>query len=138
MVEEVAGSSEVAASKDEVSDVKRSLKILAELGFLEIDEEGNVSIPAGLKDGDDGAKSSPDGQSQDSEDGEEQVDRPLTEFNEENGEPQETVERVRSQSMSQSRLAVDVDISMDVTEMKTNEVKEKLETINDVLGEHEE
>ena len=40
LAEEIAGSSRISADKDELGDVKRSLKILAELGFFEISEDG--------------------------------------------------------------------------------------------------
>jgi hypothetical protein len=138
LVEDVSGSAAVAASKDELRDVKRSLSILAELGFLEVDEEGRVSVPDDLEGGTEAeapeegtapeadASTEPESAAQPSEVG----DGAAVPQNSDGGTvvaPQKT-----------ARLAVDMDISMDVTDMGADEVREKLEVINEVLGKDEE
>ncbi|WP_254272422.1 hypothetical protein [Haloarcula marina] len=153
LVTEVAGSSEVAASQDEVNDVERSIRILAELGFLEIDEEGGVSVPTDLNESADADKSSSDDSQGDEEveetekqtEGEEEPEaegKQVTLTNpqpntDENGQ-QEVRGQTTSQALAQAGLAVDVDISMDVTEMETNEVEDKLEIINDIFTKNGE
>lgn len=133
LAEDVSGSSAVAAEKSELSDVKRSLRVLAELGFLEIDDEGVVSIPADLE---------PDSESESVEVG--------VDAGEDGGAADEAQERsagsddgattqpplpdgANAAHVATPGLTVDMDISMDVTDMGPDEIREKLEAINGAL-----
>lgn len=138
LAKEVSGSASVAASQDELSDVKRSLNILNVLGFLEIDEEGGVSIPDDLE-GDThtdppekntGSEIGPDTESEDTEKAADTGGEVTVQQSPDGG----TIARPESITS----LTIDMDISMDVTEMDTDEVREKLEIVHDILGQNEE
>jgi len=127
LAENVSGSSAVAAEKSELSDVKRSLRVLAELGFLEIDDEGMVSIPAEL-DGD--SESDPVEDRMDTgEDGGEEEE----EEEEEEAQERPLADRASAAHAATHGLTVDMDITMDVTDMEPVEIREKLEAINGAL-----
>lgn len=136
LAEDVAGSASVAASKDEVRDVKRSLNILAGLGFLEIDDEGHVSVPADLADTSEGVP-----EEDEAPEPKQNVDEPQAEADGVGGGgavSQDTATAQNSPAEVVTGLSVDMDISMDVTEMETQEVRDKLEVINDIIGQNEE
>lgn len=137
LAEDVSGSAEIAATQDELSDVKRSLRILAKLGFFEIDEEGKVSVPDDMAD-EAPAESPEEGTDPETDtstesEGTEQdtdVDDKVVARQHPNGGTSTGPERVTS-------LVVDMDLSMDVTEMGKDEIREKLEVINDIFDQNE-
>jgi hypothetical protein len=131
LAENVSGSSAVAAEKSELSDVKRSLRVLAELGFLEIDDEGVVSIQADLEADSEpesvevGADAGEDGEAQERPAGSEDgtvAQQPLS-------------DGASAAHAATPGLTVDMDISMDVTEMGADEIREKLEAIHVTLAQ---
>lgn len=129
LAENVSGTAAVAAEKGELSDVKRSLRILAELGFLEIDEEGVVTIPTGLEtDSDSESESVEDGV----DSGEEAQERPAGSDDGAAAEPP-LPDGSSAGQVATPGLTVDMDISMDVTDMGPDEIREKLEAINGAL-----
>jgi hypothetical protein len=139
LAESLSGSSSVAAEKDELSDVKRSLNILAELGFLQIDDEGSVTAPVEL----DGASESGEQEELDADNEEdamsadEKAEQATNSVGTATDIGQSTDVAPSVVSGGSTRLSVDMDISMDVTEMETQEVRDKLEVIEDILGENE-
>lgn len=137
LVEDVAGSSEVAASQDEVADVKRSLKILAELEFLKIGEDGAVSVPDDLR----GESDTNGDQLPEQSSDEEQADTKEEHSTPENGGAQAKQDGGAPASSAdghvQSQLVSDVDVSIDATEMGAEDLRKKLEIIDDVLGRDE-
>lgn len=149
LAEEVSGSAAVAASQDELVNVKRSLNILERLGFLEIDDEGYVSIPDDLKRDSETGSHKEDAGSEADPATESEIDEETNGHGNEGTARQVpnggTVAPPRSAKVGTidrpdgvTRFVVDVDISMDVTEMETDEVREKLEAINNSLGCDEE
>ncbi|WP_339103972.1 hypothetical protein [Haloterrigena salinisoli] len=150
LVEAVAGSTSVAASQDEVRDVERSLNILDVLGFLEIDDEGRVSIPEDLEN-DPVADEPEDNTSSENDTSLEDYTSPEVDQGPEpepaEGAAEPTGRTVARQTPDGGAIAVqdgvtginvEMDISMDVTEMETEEVEQKLEAIHDVFGQNEE
>lgn len=140
LAEDVSGSAAVAASHDELRDVKRSLNVLAELGFLDVDEEGHVSVPADLDGGvgEPGTGDAADHETDEGaapESGAEAADGGTTP----GPQPAEGVSvpsaPVTGDGIS---LTMDLDITMDVTEMETGEVRKKLEVIHGVIRQDEE
>lgn len=132
LAEEVSGTAAVAADKSELSDVKRSLRILAALGLLDIDDEGRVSIPADL---DVDSHSEPDeseGTDDEVRDGAEER-RPEPDVSSDTQE-QPPMDQAGTSSAVTMGLTVDMDISLDVTDMEAKEIREKLGAINDALG----
>lgn len=134
LAKEVSGSETVAAEEGDLRDVKRSIGVLAELELLEIDEEGFVSIPADL-DGE-AQDEQPDERGGDTEDDEAEgvsEERPTgTSPPPSPQPPSREVDTVVH--TGDAVLAVELDISMDVTDMEANEIKAKLEAIDGVLS----
>lgn len=135
LAEDVSGSAAVAAEQGELTDVKRSLKVLAELELLEIDEDGIVSLPVDLEAG---------FQPETPQEGTD----PETDTGTDGVEPEQDAEAGDGVSAQQplpdgasaghagaAALTVDMDISMDVTDMGADEIREKLEAINGALGQ---
>jgi hypothetical protein len=137
LAEDVSGNAAVAAEKDELPDVKRTLMVLAGLGFLEIDEEGVVSIPADLEADsesesiEDGVDAGGDGGGAEGEEGEAQR-QPADSGDGAATEPP-LPDGVSAGHVATPGLAVDMDISMNVTEMGPDEIREKLEAIKGAL-----
>jgi hypothetical protein len=125
LTKEVSGSATVAASQDELPDVERSLAILETLGFLVIDDEGRVSMPDELKDdihsGEPGAGTTPEDEGEVADGGTVAA------------APQEPESVTVAGAENATTLAIDLDITMDVTEMETEEIQEKLEGIHGAL-----
>lgn len=137
LAENVSGSASVAASQDELRDVNRSLNILIELGFLEVDEEGHVSVPDDLGGG---AESAEEEVGPDIEEGQAAAEAETEADGAGTGAAarQATAGGAAVGPEIVTGLTVEMDISMDVTEMETQEVKDKLEVINKILGQNEE
>lgn len=135
LAEDVSGSAAVAAEQDELSDVKRSLRVLAELGFLEIDEEGLVSISADLE-AESPSESAEDGGDAEEDDGAEGEAQAQPVESDDGGTPQQRLpDGASAANVATPGLTVDMDISMDVTEMGPDEIREKLEAINGALAQ---
>lgn len=140
LAEQVGGL--VGIDEDEVSDLKRTIRVFAELGFLEIDSEGVVSLEDG-KEQDDGEGT------EESQKDSAVSDEKLTDFSDVSAadtttaktaspEPKPRTEGGIPESISYGSLSADLDISIDVTDMEADELREKLEIINNVLGHDEE
>ncbi len=150
LVEAVAGSASVAASQDEVGDVERSLNILDVLGFLEIDEEGRVSIPEDLENEPVADEPEDDTSSENDASLEDYTSSEADQGSE--PEPAEGAAEPTGRTVAQQTpdggavavqggvtgINVEMDISMDVTEMEAEEVEQKLEAIHGVFGQNEE
>jgi len=141
---ELAGSTRIAASEDELSDVKRSVNILVALGFLEIDDDGIVSCSPDLFD-----------PSEDNSQREEKVSSEMDNVDQNGSQNSNTIgveqstpaeevhngNKHKNQQMavsenssspsSKTQLVVDIDITMDITEMDTKEIEDRLEVINE-------
>jgi hypothetical protein len=137
LAEDVAGTAAVAADQDEVSDVKRSLNILAELGFLEVDEEGRVRAPG---ESEAEPEEPPGEEPQEDEESAVDTDEAGEEAAVDGGAAaeQDAGGPAPPAPQAPASLAVDLDISMDVTDMDPEEVEAKLEVIDNVLGKNEE
>lgn len=132
LAEDVSGNPAVAAEQDELNDVKRSLRVLAELGFLEIDDEGGVSIPADLE-GSSESEAPEAGVDEAESGGESEGTEPEVEADGSAAVHQPPSDGPKMEHGGPAGLSVDIDISMDVTEMEADEIEEKLEAINGAL-----
>jgi len=104
------------------------------LGFLEIDEEGLVSISADLE-AENPSESDEDGGDAEEDDGAEVEAQALPFESDDGGAPQHPLpDGASAAHVATTGLTVDMDISMDVTEMGPDEIREKLEAINGALA----
>lgn len=137
LAEEVSGSAAVAASQDELRDVERSINVLAELGFLEVDEEDYVSVPSDL-DGAPETEIGEEGEAPEEGAGANESESDVPSKADDEGSARREMPDAKDTPLQRSTsLSVDMDISMDVTEMEAEEVKKKLGVINDILGQNE-
>lgn len=135
LAEDVSGTAAVAAEQDELSDVKRSLRVLSELEFLEIDEEGVVTIPAGLEG--ESQPESPEEGGDAGADAEKEAEGSEMSVQGPDRAPfqQPAVDGAAIVDAGAAVLTVEMDISMDVTDMGPDEIREKVEAVNGALGE---
>lgn len=119
LAEEVGGRPSITASKDELGDIKRSLKIISELGFLQINEDGKVSTVV---------------ESEKEIDSEESENKELDSTTEDS---KETSKKSQEKTSSQD-LGIELDVKMDVTEMTVEEIQNKMKTIQEVIKDEEE
>lgn len=117
LVEEVGGL--VGIDKDEKSDLKKTIKIFAEMGFL-TNEEGEI----GLEDMDTDSSREPDS----SESSPKRTQTISSDQDNENPVPR------RKESEAYSR---NIEIQVDATELETDELRSKLEIIEEFLDDEE-
>lgn len=129
LAEEVGGL--VGIDEDELTDMKRTIRVFAALGFLEIDPDKNVSISDAVDEGNEkeGGKSVLN-QSQD-----------RTEIN----DTDRTVDDSASGRLGDANpsttpaanrpLSVKLDLSLDMAKVEAKELEEKLSIINKILGD---
>lgn len=134
LAENVSGYKSIAAEQGELNDVERSLKILAELEFLEIDEEGSVSIPADLED--EAQPESPQENAGAEADAGAEAEGPggSAEASVGSHAQQPGFDGAPASDEGTVALTVDMDIFMDATDMGPDEIREKLEAINGAFG----
>ena len=139
LTEDIAGSSRIAANKDELGDVKRSLKILAELDFLEMGENGDVSLHDDLSTEENEV---PNRNQKPEEEFDEEAETASSEFEDENAEIQlrpepKASEQKETRITAEPKLISNIDISIDLAKIESDELREKLGIIRDVLGHDE-
>jgi hypothetical protein len=139
LAEAIAGSSRIAANKDELGDVKRSLKILAELDFLEMGEEGGVSLHDDLC-----AEESnvPNRNQKPEAEFDEEAETGLTESKDENAEIQlepepKASEQKETRITAGPKFMSNIEISVDLVKIESDELREKLKIIKDILSHDE-
>lgn len=126
LAEQVGGL--VGIDEDELTDMKRTLRVFVELGFLEIDAENVVSLPDSIdEEGDE----------------EEHVEGPIEQEEESTTTPEEPSEQVKQDSdgaveqigrSGDVNLNVDLDISLNATEMDPDDLERKVNAIRKIAS----
>jgi hypothetical protein len=128
LVREIGGR--IGASKDDLSDIENTIEVLGHLGFLDIDEEGEVSLPDERE------------VDMDEEDSERDITKAVTEVNDSSEQESEPVEIDRDdaqidgegQALGNSGYNYEISVSIDATEMSVDDLEAKLDLIEDKLG----
>lgn len=141
MTDEIAGMSNIAASSDEIQNVRRSIEILAELGFLQLDEEDQVSVPTDLMDVKD--------QKHVGDVATDNTSNPITEndtihrrsYDNRCGNDNDYIVKQMGELSKADRVTlssgINIDISINATKMDVDDLREKLATIDDVFNDNE-
>lgn len=126
LAEQVGGL--VGIDEDELTDMKRTLRVFVELGFLEIDAENRVSLPESNDTEIDQHNSVEDPKEQDdgSTPGPQEPSDQLEE------DPERAVEQKGRSGIA--NLNVDLDISLNATEMDPDDLERKINAIRKIAN----
>jgi len=126
LAEQVGGL--VGIDEDELSDMKRTLRVFVELGFWDIDAEDVVSIPDSVEDDIEQGDSTEDSMAQpcevtpsSSEPSDQQQDHPVM----------ATKEQIQSGIV---KLNVELEISLNATEMSPDDLEKKVNAIRKIAN----
>ena len=128
LAEQVGGL--VGIDEDEISDMKKTIDVFAECGFLDIDGENTVRLVDEFKD-----ESSEEEPIQTSLEEAPNTNEPKNKTEEQVAqEPQPSVDPNPTPTTSQSTFDTEVEITIDATEMDPQDLKKKLEIIDEIAG----
>ena len=135
LAEQVGGM--IGIDEDEMSEMTKTIEVFSEIGFVEIDEENVVSLPDSF-DGEVSATEEAEEDEDGESDPENSTDETLEEFVEDDIEQKGKSNKHDpvEDGKHPSSLKIDLDISIDATEMGVEDLQEKLEIIKDIAKDN--
>jgi hypothetical protein len=132
LAEQVGGM--VGIDEDELSDMEKTIEVFSELGFVNISDDDEVSLPdssgEGILDSEELDDESPN-DSEESNDGEGDN---IGIQNSDQSTPEVNAPEASAQSPPSKNLSADLEITIDATEMDIEDLQKKLEIIDETIG----
>lgn len=138
LAEAVGGSAQVSASESDLKKIERSIKILAEFGLFNIDEEGMVSLPDSTE------PDSSEESTTDTDEAKNQNGNQTTNIEEQSESTNSDVSSKTQDHSTNSNTPpptnpeINIEVSLELTDMDPDEAREKVDILNSLLTEHEQ
>lgn len=127
LAEQVGGM--VGIDEDELPEMVKTIEVFAACGFFEIDGEGVVSLPEGERENHD------EGEPSEEKTQESTRDEEVQKTSNPEADDAEAIDTVNSPPpQPRKAIEVDLEISINATEMDADDFREKLEILEDVTG----
>lgn len=131
LAEQVGGM--VGIDEDELSEMEKTIEVFVECGFLDIDDENVVSLPEDMQDG---SPDSPDDTTSNASTDVSNVENSSSHSSPQSQTDSDSEARSVSATVDSNHkhLTTDLELSIDATEMEPQDLKEKLQIIEEVVG----